>query len=413
MTARTSQPVRVAVVSPCPPGAGPVAAHTAELIRMLRAVAPGIAPSLWTIAPDGEHPGRAGTAVDGVIVRDDPSAYHRAAARLQRLGTRAAVVQFGPGTAGGPHGRYVLGLGDELHRLGVPYLVTLHGLRPSMRPDEADVVRALCRPAAGVIVLSRSARAAVVHNRLAPPERVAVVAAGAPPELTAPAGAGDPAGPPVAAAPAGDGPLAEVGPLLAGAGPLLATVGLVRPQTGVEVAVAALPLLAPDRPGVRYAVVGPAGARYATDLRRLAHDLGVADRFLLVDTEPGPADLAALLRATDVYLEPDLDRGRTDSGPLGCALAAGRRVVVTDSPFGREVVPATGGLLVPPGDPAALAAAAGRLLDSPPPPTARWPSSAVTAEQIAGLVGLVLGPGNRRAQGPCDRRPSALGPGRT
>jgi len=57
--------------------------------------------------------------------------------------TVAVLLQFGPGAAGGPHGRYLLGLTDELSRQHLPYLVTLHGIHPTA------VDRLLTSPATG------------------------------------------------------------------------------------------------------------------------------------------------------------------------------------------------------------------------------------------------------------------------
>jgi polysaccharide biosynthesis protein PslF len=394
--------VRLAIVSPCPPRACPVATYTDELTRMLRAVAPEIALSLWAITPDDSVPAAGGLPASGVIPIDDPSAYRRAALRLHRLGANVALLQFGAGTAGGPHGRYLLGLTDELDRVHVPYLVTLHGIRRAMRPDDADMAAALSRRAAGIIVLSQSARAALVHNRLAAPERIAVVTQGAPPELLR-TDVVDPA--------------SAIAQALANrqGGPVLTTIGHLRPAKGIEFALTALPLIAARHPAVRYLVVGRThdgqkrltGEWYRDALVRAAESLGVADRFVLVDTDPAPADLSELLRATDVYLAPDLDRGRTSAGSLSYALAAGRPVVAAANPFAREVVPPRGGRVVAPGDPAALAAAAEQLLDDPPHLAPLWPSSIAMAEQIAGLVHLISGPPANRVRAPADAGPSA------
>lgn len=392
--------IRLAIVSPCPPRPCPVAAYTDELVRMLRVVAPEIAPSLWAITRDDRAPGAGGLPAAGAIALEDPSAYRRAGVRMGRIGANAALLQVAPGTAGGPHGRYLLGLTDELKRQHLPYLLTLHDVHPAIRPDDADVVAALCRDAAGVIVLSRSARVALVHNRLVPSGRIAVLPHGAPPELARRDGR-EPVGDRIAAA------LAR-----AAGGPLLTTLGHLRPSKGIEVAVTALASLAEHHRGVRYVVAGRthddqlclSGEWYRETLVRVAGSLGVADRLILVDADPTPGEVAALLRATAVYLAPDLDRGRTCGGSLGYALAAGRPVVAAANPFANEVVASRGGVLVPPGDPAALAAAAAGLIDHPVTGAGRWPSSVATAEQIAGLIGLITGSGtlvpHTRAQRP-------------
>jgi glycosyltransferase involved in cell wall biosynthesis len=384
--------IRLAVVSLCPPQPSPVAVRTDELCRMLRVVAPRIALSVWAVdRGDGLVPTAGEIPVAGVIAAEDPSAYRRAGQRLRRLGVNVALLMFGHGTAGGPHGRFILGLTDELTRLQLPYLVALDDIHPSPRPDDADVITALCRSAAGVIVTSGCARAALVRNRLVPPAKIAVVPPGAPPELLH--------------LPGHDAPAA--GLPHPPAGPLLTTIGHLRPIKGIEVAIAALPMIAKSHPDVRYTVAGRthaeqarlAGEWYRAALLRAADAFGVADRLHLVDADLARPDLAALLHTTDVYIASDLDRGRTSSDSLGYALAAGCPVVTTDHPFARETVTDGAGVIIAPGDPAALAAAVDRLLDEPAqriaPPPAR-PSSISTAEQIAGLVDLIATPPGSR-----------------
>jgi glycosyltransferase involved in cell wall biosynthesis len=379
--------IRLAVVSTTPPRSCPVAAYTDELCRMLPAVAPRIALTVWAIDHGDGPPAAGGQRAAGSIPAADPSAYRRAGQRLHRLGVDVALLAVGPGTAGGPHGRYLLGLTDELTHLHVPYIVSLYGVRSSPLPDDADTLSALCRNAAGVIVASNSARRALAGSRIVDTGRVAVVPPGPAPELLVPSHGGT---------------TPALATLLAGTGrgPVLTTMGHLSPARGIEVALAALPTVAAAYPNVRYVVAGRTlasqrrtdGERYRRTVVAAAHTLGVTDRLVLVDADLPATDTAALLHATDVYLAPDLDPGRTDHGPLGNAMAAGLRVVATANPYALETVGTRAGTVVPPGDPGALAAAITRVLAQPAPPAARHRSSIRTAEQIAGLVALVASP---------------------
>jgi glycosyltransferase involved in cell wall biosynthesis len=375
--------IRLAIVSPTPPRPCPVAAHTDELCRMLPSVAPRIGLTVYAIDHGDGQPTAGGRRVDGSITADDPSAYRRAGQRLRRLGVDVALLEVGPGTAGGPHGRYLLGLTDELTRVGVPYLVAAHHVRRSPRPDDADTLAALCRPAAGVVVASNSARAALVSSRIVPPRRIAVVPPGPPPDLLDPRTTG-----PLPAA------LARYGD-----GPLLTTTGYLSPARGIEVAVAALPGLAATHPGIRYVVAGRTlasrpprvGDPYRRAVEAAADALGVAHRVIVLDGDLSAADTAALLRATDVYVAPDLDYARTDDRPLANAVGAGLRVVAAAAPYVAELLGDRPDSIVRPGDPAALAAAVERVLKEPAPQPGHR-SFAHAAEQIAGLVALVASP---------------------
>jgi glycosyltransferase involved in cell wall biosynthesis len=373
--------IRLAIVSPTPPRPCPVATYTDELCRMLPAVAPRIGLTVYAIDHGDGRPTIAGRPVPGSIAVDDPSAYRRAGQRLQRLGADVVLIEVGPGTAGGPHGRYLLGLTDELTRLGVPYLVAPHQVRPSPSPDDANMLSALCRNAVGVVALSDSARRALASSRIVAPRRVAVVPSRPAPELLIP-----PRGRPAALAGCG-------------AGPVLLTMGHLSPARGVDTVIAALPALAAAHPGIRYVVSGrtlasatrAGSGRYRRALVDAARALRVDHRLIIVDRDLPLMDAAALLHAADVYVAPDLDLGRTDDGPLANAVALGLRVVATNTPFAEELLGDQPDAVVAPGDPGALAGAVERVLATARP-AASHRSSAHTAEQIAGLVALVASP---------------------
>jgi teichuronic acid biosynthesis glycosyltransferase TuaC len=85
------------------------------------------------------------------------------------------------------------------------------------------------------------------------------------------------------------------------AGPVLVTVGTLAPRKGFHLVIEALPALAERFPGIRYLLVGGAGAEGAMErgLRDLAARLGVADR--LVFAGPRRRDeLAAWYSAADL-----------------------------------------------------------------------------------------------------------------
>jgi glycosyltransferase involved in cell wall biosynthesis len=99
-------------------------------------------------------------------------------------------------------------------------------------------------------------------------------------------------------------------------------------------------------------------AQYARHLQRLVTELGLADRVFFLGER---RDVAALLRAADVYCQPN-----TGPEPFGIvfieALAAGRPVVTTALGGPLEIVDDSCGRLVRPADVAALADALQQLL---------------------------------------------------
>ena len=155
-----------------------------------------------------------------------------------------------------------------------------------------------------------------------------------------------------------------------GGGRLLLFVGRLQPLKGPDVAIRTLAALSSRLPddGVptRLLIVGgPSGDGHGTvdppALRRLAEDLGVADRVALLAARPHD-ELAALYRAADVLIMPS----RSESFGLVAleAQACGTPVVAADVGGLRDIVDAGGGTLVAGHDPDDFARAVAPYLAS-------------------------------------------------
>jgi glycosyltransferase involved in cell wall biosynthesis len=146
---------------------------------------------------------------------------------------------------------------------------------------------------------------------------------------------------------------------LAGDHVVLGIVARLSPQKAHHVLLRALASLVPGRPRLRLVVIG--GGEEESALRRLATELGIADRVLFTGTR---RDVPELLAAFDVACLSSVHEGV----PLAVleSMAAGLPVVATDCGALRDLV-ADGeeGFLVPVGDTAALAARLAQLCDGP------------------------------------------------
>jgi teichuronic acid biosynthesis glycosyltransferase TuaC len=164
----------------------------------------------------------------------------------------------------------------------VPVLITLRGLLPLLIPyalRRPQLRWALSR-AARLIAVSESLRDAAVSFGV-PADRVRVIENGIDPELFHPL----------------DRREARSRLGLPEDGPLLVSVGTLSPRKGFHLVIEALPALA----GVRYAIVGGAGAEGAQqdELRGLAGRLGVADRVIFAGPQKREA-LATWYSAADL-----------------------------------------------------------------------------------------------------------------
>jgi glycosyltransferase involved in cell wall biosynthesis len=146
---------------------------------------------------------------------------------------------------------------------------------------------------------------------------------------------------------------------------IVGIVGRLQPSKGQTTFLHAAALLARDRPDLRFAVVGGAvlgweGA-YPDDLRRLADELGLADRLHFAGHQD---DVVPWLDAFDVAVHAAANE------PFGLvlveAMALGKPLVASNTGGPADIVEhGVSGLLVPPGKPDELAAEVGMVLDDP------------------------------------------------
>ncbi|MDQ3517268.1 MAG: glycosyltransferase family 4 protein [Gemmatimonadota bacterium] len=152
-----------------------------------------------------------------------------------------------------------------------------------------------------------------------------------------------------------------------GVAPLLLTVGRLLPHKGQDVTMRAAALLMREFPQLRYLIVG--GGPYEHPLRKLAADLGVAER-VLFETSLSTPDVAEAHATATVFVGPSRLHDDVNVEGFGLvfseASASGTAVVGGDSGGVRSAVRhGETGLVVPPGDERAVAGAIRELLRDP------------------------------------------------
>jgi glycosyltransferase involved in cell wall biosynthesis len=300
------------------------------------------------------------------VGQDDADDYRRAARAIVAAGTDVVVIQHEFGIFGGPDGSHILELADELRLHGVRYVVILHTVLSRPSPHQQAVLSALCAGAARVTVFAREGRRLAIATGIAPADRIAVVAHGAPAVLRSVVDH-DRLSPPVAEA------IRSLGNAR-----VVTTFGLVGPGKGLEHGIQALAKVAAAHPGAHYLIVGAThpevirkhGESYRQSLERMADDLGVAEQVRFLDAFLTEEELSAVLRRADVFLTPYRSPEQICSGALTFALAAGRPVVSTAYRYAQEMLASDGrgaapGLVVPCDDVDAMADAISGLLSDP------------------------------------------------
>ncbi len=134
---------------------------------------------------------------------------------------------------------------------------------------------------------------------------------------------------------------------------LVVCVARLTPLRGLPEVIEAAALAAPKAGGLRVWVVGDGPLRSA--LTGQAKRLGLSGRVHFAGHQSDPRQLAALVGHAGAAVLPWLREGASYSALE--AMAMGVPVIAFDCPGARELVPADGGILVPPQDVQALAAA--------------------------------------------------------
>jgi teichuronic acid biosynthesis glycosyltransferase TuaC len=137
---------------------------------------------------------------------------------------------------------------------------------------------------------------------------------------------------------------------------LVTYVGRLVPEKGLRELLDAALALAPQRPRLRFALVGEGPMRAELDARLAGSGLVVH-----LPGAQGPAEVARWMAASDLVTLPSYSEGHPNV--LVEALACGRPVVATPVGGIPEVVDACCGVLVPARDPQALAAGLVDVLD--------------------------------------------------
>jgi len=150
-------------------------------------------------------------------------------------------------------------------------------------------------------------------------------------------------------------------------GALVANIGRVVPWKGQDIFLRAFASISRDHPDATAVIVGSAGGSTAgrafeAELRRLAVELGLADRVIFTGHR---SDVEDLMRASNVVVH-----SSSKPEPLGRvimeAIAVGTPVIATEAGGVPEMIrDGETGLLVPPGDVEAMASALDTLLSDP------------------------------------------------
>jgi len=259
--------------------------------------------------------------------RDD---YGSAARALSRCAD-VVSIQHEDGLWGGADGEHVL---DFVRALQIPAVTTLHGIRPDPTPSQRAILTELISASVATVVLSKAAVTLLRDAYGIDRRRISIIPHGTP-EL-----------------PLVDS--ATVKPALDVAGrDVILSFGLLGPEKGHELVLAALPAVIAAHPKVLYVVVGATnpdvlrrdGEAYRKKLAGQVERLGISKHVRFVDRFVGRVELTRWLEGADLFVSPISNVAQVASPTLSYAMAAGRAVVSTPSAVATELLADGRGIL--------------------------------------------------------------------
>lgn len=344
----STPPVRhVALIGNFPPRRCGIATFTADLHAALRAAEPEA--KLLTVAMN--DPGMAYQYPDEVgyeIAQERLEDYLAAAEHINARNPDVVCVQHEFGIFGGASGEH---LAVMLEKLRAPVVTTLHTILPEPAADQRRVLERIAAASSRLVAMTETGRTILTRDLGIAAENVSVIPHGIPdlPFL-------DPA-------------YGKHRFDLDGRDVVL-TFGLLSPNKGIEVMIAALPELVERHPDLTYVILGAThphliareGETYRQELEARVRDLGLEDHVRFVNDYVDAPTLQAWLSAADIYVTPYLSEAQITSGTLAYSVGLGKAVVSTPYWHAQELLAEKRGQLVPFASPAALAEAIGMLL---------------------------------------------------
>jgi len=240
--------------------------------------------------------------------------YIKAAEFINISGADICILEHEFGIFGGEDGIYILPL---LHRLEVPFLVTLHTILKEPSYTQKAVLQQICKMANKIVVMSKRAVQFLVKIYEVPKTKIELIEHGVP-DLQF------------------SQKLSKKQFNLEGK-KVLVTFGLISRNKGIETAIDALPEVVKIHPDVLYLVIGKThpsvlryeGEEYRNFLMRKVKTLALEKNILFLNEFIEQNDLFRYLSAADIYITPYLNEAQITSGTLAYAVGVGTAVIST------------------------------------------------------------------------------------
>ncbi len=284
------------------------------------------------------------------IRQDHQEDYLKAVKYINLSGADLCILEHEFGIFGGQSGVYILPL---LHRLEIPFIVTLHTILKNPSYNERAVLKEICKMAHKIVVMSHKAIHFLSSIYEVPEDKIVLIEHGVPDIHFSPEKSKK------------EFKLENKIVLL--------TFGFIGRNKGIETVIKALPKVVAKNPEVIYIVLGKthpnvlrhSGEEYRIFLMRLVKSLQLEKHVLFLNEFIDEQDLFKYLYACDIYITPYLNEAQITSGTLSYAVGVGAAVLSTPYWHAEELLSEGRGMLFNFNDPGDLAKTLTELLDKP------------------------------------------------
>ena len=288
--------------------------------------------------------------VKQTIRQEHQEDYLKAAKFINLSGADLCILEHEFGIFGGQSGVYILPL---LHRLEIPFVVTLHTILKSPSYNEKAILQEICKMAHKIVVMSHTAIKFLVSIYEVPEEKIVFIEHGVPDIHFSAENSKK------------EFKLERKKVLL--------TFGFLGRNKGIETVIKALPRVVEKHPEVIYIVLGKthpnvlrhSGEEYRIFLLRLVKTLQVEKHVVFLNEFIGVQDLFKYLYACDIYITPYLNEAQITSGTLSYAVGVGCAAISTPYWHATELLAEGRGRFFNFNDSDALSTILNELLDRP------------------------------------------------
>lgn len=252
--------------------------------------------------------------VKQIIRQEHRRDYLKAVKFINHSDANICILQHEFGIFGGQNGIYILPL---LHRLEIPFIVTLHTILKEPSYNEKAVLQQICMMAQKVVVMSHMAIDFLVNIYHVDKEKIVRIEHGVPDIHF-------------------NQQLSKQEFRFENKKVIL-TFGFVGRNKGIETVIHALPEVVKKHPEVVYVILGKthphtikhAGEEYRIYLHKLIRNLNLQDHVVFINEFVNQKQLFKYLSASDIYVTPYLNEAQITSGTLSYAVGVGSAVVST------------------------------------------------------------------------------------